>query len=283
MQENPYRGVRLWAEIFADMQAARIAIENKIQALYDIKKKDFNKLRKQLKKDGMAVEHMAMLEQAEDAEAYASKVLQATLKNTIGPNLLALIEETPGLALHTMGRLLGATGDPYIAYPHHWEPGKTKKAKKVLVADDPFVRRVSDLWGYSGYGDAAKRPYKGMTQEATFELGNPDAKKLGHLVAGGLVQSGVVKLDWCDDDEGYDVEGRKAVSKFGEVYLNARRLYAGSLHPAVCVRCGPKGKPAQEGSVRSPGHQHAMATRKVVKELLKDVWIAARADHELES
>jgi len=289
MQQNdPYKALRLAAEMFEDMQKQRCNVENKIQAFYGVSKDDFKKLRKELEATGEGITFFAMLKQAEEAEKFAGKMMAGNLEKAAGPNLLGFIEATPGIALHTAARLLGVIGNPYIAYPHHWEEGKTAKAKKVLVADEPYVRRVPDLWGYSGYGDASKRPTKGQSQAETFALGNPKAKMLAHIIAGTLIQYGVDKLDFCQETNtkdpvaGYDLEGRKAISDFGEVFLGARKLYGGSLHPDVCVRCGPSGKPAQAGSVRSLGHQHAMATRKVAKELLKQLWIAARADYELE-
>jgi hypothetical protein len=52
------------------------------------------------------------------------------------------------------------------------------------------------------------------------------------------------------------------------------------LHVSECVRCGPSGKPAQIGSPWSLKHQHTAALRKVGKEILRDLWRAARAAHE---
>ena len=286
-QQDPYKALRLAAEMFEDMQRQRCNVENKIQAFYGVSKDDFKKLRKQLDETGEGTFFFAILKQAEEAEKFAGKMMAGNLEKAAGPHLLSFIEATPGIALHTAARLLGVIGDPYIAYPHHWEDGKTAKAKKVLVADDPYIRRVPDLWGYSGYGDASRRPTKGQSQAETFAMGNPKAKMLAHIIAGTLTQYGVEKLDHCretnnkDTTNGYDLDGRKAISHFGEVFLAARKLYAGSQHPDVCVRCGPSGKPAQPGSVRSLGHQQAMATRRVAKELLKQLWIAARADYEL--
>lgn len=63
------------------------------------------------------------------------------------------------------------------------------------------------------------------------------------------------------------------------VYDFGRIKYAQSVHPADCKRCGPSGKPAVAGTPLSAGHQHARAMRLVMKELLKDLWIQARAIH----
>jgi hypothetical protein len=64
------------------------------------------------------------------------------------------------------------------------------------------------------------------------------------------------------------------------VYYEAREKYTNSVHPAVCVRCGPEKKPAQPGSPLSDGHKHARALRIVSKEILKDLWVAAKDLHE---
>jgi hypothetical protein len=73
---------------------------------------------------------------------------------------------------------------------------------------------------------------------------------------------------------------KQRTSIYRDVYDNARKQYDGTTHPAVCVRCGPKGKPAQIGSPRSAGHQHAMALRKVAVAFLADVWRESRRLHE---
>lgn len=67
------------------------------------------------------------------------------------------------------------------------------------------------------------------------------------------------------------------------VYDNGRAKYADALHALECVRCGPKGKPALVGSPLSAAHQDARALRLVMKEVLKDLWRAAKDHHEREN
>nr|WP_159080849.1 Hint domain-containing protein [Nocardia suismassiliense] len=62
-------------------------------------------------------------------------------------------------------------------------------------------------------------------------------------------------------------------------YRAARMKYADATHRVDCVRCGPAGTPAPAGSSLSDGHKHARAVRIVAKEILKDLWIEARAEH----
>ncbi len=64
-------------------------------------------------------------------------------------------------------------------------------------------------------------------------------------------------------------------SPYRDVYDSARVLYASRVHAEPCIRCGPSGHPAAEGSPWSIGHQHAAALRKVGKEIVKDMWIAS--------
>lgn len=71
-----------------------------------------------------------------------------------------------------------------------------------------------------------------------------------------------------------------ACGGYRKVYDAGRIKYADALHPVDCRRCGPAGKPAPAGTPLSAGHQHARAMRLVMKELLRDLWIQARAIHE---
>ena len=68
-------------------------------------------------------------------------------------------------------------------------------------------------------------------------------------------------------------------SRWRDVYDARRAVTTERLHAAPCVRCGPSGKSASTGSPWSLGHQHADALRIVSKEILKDLWRAAREIH----
>jgi hypothetical protein len=64
-----------------------------------------------------------------------------------------------------------------------------------------------------------------------------------------------------------------------ETYDKRKAATEGRVHATECVRCGPSGKPAQAGSPWSDAHRHADALRIVSKELLKQLWRAARDIH----
>jgi len=61
-------------------------------------------------------------------------------------------------------------------------------------------------------------------------------------------------------------------SAYRPVYDAAREKYAEAIHLAPCLRCGPKGKPAQVGSPLSDGHKHARGIRMVMRAILHDVY-----------
>jgi hypothetical protein len=68
-------------------------------------------------------------------------------------------------------------------------------------------------------------------------------------------------------------------TRWRDTYTAARAKYAGAVHRAPCVRCGPSGKPAAVGSPLSAGHQHARAVRIVAKTILKELWREAGRLH----
>jgi len=64
----------------------------------------------------------------------------------------------------------------------------------------------------------------------------------------------------------------KAGGPYRAYYDEARSKYDDAVHDRKCVRCGPSGNPALEGSPLSPGHQHARGIRAVMKAVTKDMW-----------
>lgn len=72
-----------------------------------------------------------------------------------------------------------------------------------------------------------------------------------------------------------DSHGIPGVWKYRAVYEMARDRYVARTHASSCVRCGPSGHPADEGTPWSAAHQHAAALRLVGKEVLRDLWRAS--------
>lgn len=161
-----------------------------------------------------------------------------------------------GVGEKQLARLLASIGDPYWNGLH----GRP--------------RRVSELWSYCGLSvvhSAGQRPSDTQTS-----------------LAGGVApkkQRGQ-KVEWSTDARmrAWNIAGSclKAQGGYAGVYYEARTKYAESLHPTVCVRCGPEKNPAQPGSPLSDAHKHARAIRIVMKEILRDLWLASKALHEAE-
>lgn len=150
------------------------------------------------------------------------------------------VAATPGLGLKQTARLLAAIGDPY------WND----------LHDRP--RTVSELWAYCGmHVTAGTAPRRQRGKKSNW---SEDARKRLYVIAAAIPKF--------------------KTSPYEPVYRGARAKYEAAMHPAPCVRCGPAGKPAPEGTPLFPGHQHARAIRIVGKEILKDLWCTSRDIHE---
>ena len=66
---------------------------------------------------------------------------------------------------------------------------------------------------------------------------------------------------------------------YRKVYDDGRERWADAVHELPCLRCGPKGQPAEPGTPLSDGHKHARAMRLVMKEILRDLWTEAKRLH----
>lgn len=232
--------LRTFAELFEDAQKAHIAAANRARATG---------------RPEMFAAHVKAMERAEHA---CGLMLRRCYRKVVPLAVRQWQETTPGLGEHLVARLLGHLGHPVIATPHHWEG---TGAARSLVADPPYERTVSQLWQYCGHGDPARRIARGMTAAELAAIGSPRLKMLVHLNAEACMkQAGTV---------------RARRSPYRDVYDARRLVTADRVHAAPCVRCGPSGRAAAEGSPWSAAHQHADALRIVGKELLRDLWRAA--------
>ncbi len=231
-----------------DQRKARISIENRARSGDNLADEEFPQL-------------AAMLALEETFKAD----MRVALREVVRPEILEWQKFSKGIGEHLLARLLGATGDPRVAHPHHWEPNpkynasreqNEKNPKKILVRDQPYERTIGQLWQYCGHGAKSVRQ-KGMTQEDALKLGNTRAKTATYLLAESCVKTG----------------GVNGVYKL--VYNMARLRFRDRTHSEPCVRCGPSGKPAQIGSPWSKGHIHASALRITGKEILRDLWLVA--------
>ncbi len=115
---------------------------------------------------------------------------------------------------------------------------------------DNRERSISQLRSYCGFGDATRqRKTPGVSANW-----HPRARVRVWNVAKAAAISGPYK-------EIYDFEKLRTLD---------------SVHDRTCLRCGPVGSPALPGSLRSKGHRHEMARRRVAKAFLKDLWHEAQ-------
>jgi hypothetical protein len=205
---------------------------------------------------GLPAEHPAVIQSQAIVDAIKKiedqtvRELEKKLRKTpLGPWILA----QKGLGAKTIARLLAATGDPYWNSLH----------------DRP--RTVSELWSFCGYRPGQK---KAKGEKVNW---SPEAKMRAHLLMDPIKKMLSRPCHSVKGDKGeylyaVHVEGECVCSPYRVMYDQARDKYRDTLHPADCVRCGPAGKPALAGSVRSAKHQDAMAYRLVKKAILRDLW-----------
>lgn len=234
----------LSAQALDDLEATRIANENRLRSLRDVYG---------LAGSSQEAEAAGLVDGLAKLEHQAELSLKRALRrHPLGP----WVKRTVGVGEKQGARLLAAIGDPYW-HPLHERP-----------------RLVSELWAYCGYhvlragGDlgqvrvgthhaaAGVAPARARGQRANW---NADAKSRVWLIACSCI--------------------KQATSPYRAVYDGGRERYAEALHQVECRRCGPSGHPAATGTPLSAGHQHARALRLVSKAILRDLWAEARELH----
>jgi hypothetical protein len=138
-------------------------------------------------------------------------------------------------------------------------------ARLLAAVHDPYwndlherPRTVGELFAFCGVAGPGYRKAKG--RQANWSA---VARVRCYIIAEGMVKN--------------------RASAYRSVYDAGRERYAETVHGEPCARCGPKGKPAAEGSPLSLAHQHARAMRLVMREILRDLWAAARDIHQAAS
>lgn len=191
-----------------------------------------------------------------ETERLCKLALRRCYRKVVPASLRNLQKTEAGLGEDSFARILGHLGDPLIATPHWWEG---TGSNRVLMQGEPYVRTVSQLWQYCGHGRPG-RVSKGASAAELAALGSPTLKMLVHLQA-----------EWCMRQQG----------RYRNLYAATRQAVENKVHSVPCVRCGPSGKPAIEGTPWSAGHQHAHALRIVGKEILRDMWLARKEEEGL--
>lgn len=239
----------VYAECLADTMQHRIAVQNR--------------LRSGTVPEDVVAEILADLDHT---EKLLRKGMVAAFR-TAAPEVAAWTRDTVGLGESTMARLLGVIGHPVVARPHHWEG---EGANRTLVADEPFLRSVSQLWSYCGHGDPARRKRKGMTADDAMALGSPRAKTLVFMLAESCMKAkgsqpihaaqptGASAENGTDDARSCTEPGERARrrSPYRDTYDNRRQVTADRDW--------------------TDGHRHADALRITGKTILRDLWVVAR-------
>ena len=269
--KEQYGELRDTARTHFDMQQTRIRIENRCYASLldtmgeDAPKRDTAAFRKTcasyyrgnpVDEDGNILPMDSLEEGTYEllvkAETFAGKLLDSQMRAIVGPFVGTWLE-TPGIGDRTVARLLGEIGHPIVAFPSHWEEGDEDEGedKRVLVSDDPFVRRVSDLWAYTGHGDPTRKREVGIDQATALALGNPRAKSLVYLMAENCKRL----------NGGTTTTGKpRKFSPYRNVYDTKQEHYKGA-------------RPEW-----TPGHRQQSCLRIVGKEILRDLYNASLAD-----
>jgi hypothetical protein len=182
----------------------------------------------------------ASLDALARAEHELKKALQAQYKRTVPAPIQAWAKDTRGIGKTSPHMLARLLG--VIGHPVIATPHhwEGEGSDRVLVADPPFVRNVAKLWAYCGHGDPNRKRAKGMTALEAARLGNPRAKMLTHLLAEAVIKS---------SNPDY------------RIVYDTRRETTAVTHPDW-----------------SKGHSHNDALHLVGKEILRDLWTAARQE-----
>ncbi len=253
MGAHDYLQLRLLSEMYWDFTEFKKSCDNKIRSGH---------VHADVTETAKVLEH---------EQSRLERAMVAELKRCAPAQITDWVISTPGVGLPGIAKLLGLTGDPYMAYPLRvtWAEADDRKVKTVTELD-PYVRNVDKFWAYCGVGDPARKRVKGMDQAAAMGLGNPKAKATIYVIAKlGSVMN--------------------PAAHYRPVYDAARKEYATRVHVAECRNksrispngCGTQAHPewGAPGSSWRPGHQNAAAIRKVCKEILRDLWEAARDAH----
>lgn len=172
-------------------------------------------------------------------EKQLSKHMQAIAREVFPPRLLQWQEESKGIGLHLLARLLGELGDPITAHPKWWE-GEGKE--RHLVEGQPFVRTPQQWFRYAGYGDPNDRRRKGMTKEEVGKAGRPLAKALLRELVKSIM--------------------KHSSPQYRPVYDHWKAVYATRQN--------------EKGEDWTLIHQHNAAMRKVARAMLMDIWLTAQ-------
>jgi hypothetical protein len=251
MNEIKWAQLTIAADQLDDLEAVRKATQNRLRALCQPVEVDGVVI----DKGGPDTMHAQAVEiqlgAIQEAETAAVKELKRAMKEH---PLADFVKSVKGIGDKTVARLLGVIGDPAIKFDP--ETGEITH------------RSLSQLRSYCGYGDAEQQKRRKGVQSNW----NTRARTALHVIADAAIKT---RCDNCrsveqpEDEEGWiappaDCTCLEGGRKYRAVYDEAR------------------GKDDLLNLGDSDGHRHMRALRKVKKAFLKDLWLEARAVHNIE-
>ena len=164
-ERDPHALLYLAADFLDDIERLKIATENRVRALDQIKGQMVSP---------MAIEFEAQLARVREIEKDAIKMVEKRMReHPLGP----FVKRTVGLGDKQAGRLLAAVGDPYLR-PVFDEDG-------AIIGERPR-RGPAELWAYCGLHVVdGKRPRFTRGQQGDW---NATAKKRAYLCAASCIK-----------------------------------------------------------------------------------------------
>lgn len=239
-----YDLLKIYADLLDDLESSRIATENRIRSLRDVKGMAGSPEEQRLDSIAMGLA---------EAERKATNELRRAMKaHPLGGWVGAQV----GVGEKSAGRLLAAIGDPYVR------------------SDTGEPRTVNQLWAYCGLHviDGA-RPRRKKGQIANW---SSTAKTQAYLIARSCVYNRESPYRAV-----YDEAREKAKGKVhSRQCQNTIRPVAGK--PQGSNGCGTREHPelGEPGTPWREGHQHAYALGIAAKVFLRDLWREARRAQE---
>ena len=237
------------ADVVDDLEKVKIANENRLRTLTMDGENGH----------GMSSDHPDVKRLADIVAALSAAEHQAVLnlqrsmrKHPLGP----FVKNSKGIGEKQAARLLASIRDPYWNDLHE-RPRKLRELYRFCGMDvvNTSAQHSNDSPLKVGTGVA---PSKQRGERVHW---SPDARMRLWLIASKCVMVG---------------HG----GPYRAIYDEGRAKYADAVHTTECKRCGPKGKPALEGSPLSAAHQHARAIRLIAKAILRDLWTESKRIHE---
>ena len=195
-----------------------------------------------------------LLPPIEGVEREIEKELAAAYHREVPRAIQEWAQDTQGLGVKSLARLLGVLGHPAHATPYVLKEGS-------LLAQPEFHRSLRQWWAYSGNGDIQRQPGRNFvgekpTQEDIFAGGRAEGRKRAHVCA----------IDCIRHTGKPGPKGRCTKrSPYRDVYDDAKAI-------AVSRGWGEQTRREPYGANRSDMH----AFRLTRKAILRDLYLVSR-------